>query len=366
MRIHVFCSDLPPLPDRPALGNGLRAGQIIGFLQSRGHQVSASVRRTPQTRMLPGLELHDDSLESQAGILQRYGAEAAYCLSAMHSPLTKEVKEQLSIKVFFDVRGPAFLEEAMAMAGGELEFFTRFGANLAVADEVTVMADNQVALVQTALASIGQCWNAPNVVVLPLDLGSHALPRDPGAEPLFLCTGGIHPWQDSTQAIEAVARSLAAIGRGYLLLVNGPHNPAQRESPSITAWIERMQRSYSAFKSMAFLPGEVLSQFYARAWATVDLYRPSVERQMAFSIQAWEQLSLGLPTLCGRDGRIADLVGAGQAGWAVDPTDEAAIALALQQICASRDEVVRRGSNAAAVVGDYVARWSRKARFKHL
>lgn len=365
MRIHVFCSDVPWLADGPAGGDGLRSGQIIRFLKAHGHEVSFSIRKTPLTQGVQGVEFHDDSLPGQLALLQKSGAQAAYYCNPMHSALTQEVKDKLKIKVFFDVHGPVFLDEAMWMAGGEPDFFARFGFTLALADEVTVIADHLIAVVQTALAAIGQCWTTPNVVVLPLELDVAPLARDPADEPLLLCTSPILPWQDPTEALEAIAQALASVDGGYLLLINGPHNPPQRDSASVAEWLTAMESIYPQFKSMPFMPPEALRQFYGRAWAIVDLFVPSVERQMAFSPRTWEHLALGLPVLAG-GGAIGKQIAKHQAGWVVDAADPGAIAEAVGHICGSRDEVLRRSANAPSLVNQYVAYWRGKARFRHL
>lgn len=366
MRIHVFCSDVPPLPGKPATGGGLRSGNVIRFLRGRGHDVSFSTRRTFVSNSLTDVKLHDASAAAQIAILQENRAEAAYYCYALDCALTAQIKAAMKIKVFFDIHGPTFLEEALWMSGGNLDFFAKFARNLAIADEITVVDASQTPMVQTALAAVGTLWNPPNVAVVPLEVDVEPLERELSPEPLLLFAGAIQPWQDPTQALVVVAETLKQQGYGQMLLLGGPHKVPHRDSINVGRWLERMAATYPQFKWLPFQPRESLMRHYQQAWAMVELFRPNIERQMAFTTRTWEQLSLGLPILYGSDGVVSGLIERQQAGWVVDSTDAGQIAQAVRAICASTEEVERRGRNAVAVVEGHLAAASAAARFRHL
>jgi glycosyltransferase involved in cell wall biosynthesis len=366
MRIHVFCSDLPPLPGKPASGGGLRSGNIIRFLRARGHTVSFSTRRTAITNKMTDIDLHEETKASQLALLQKNKAEAAYYCYALNCALDQATKQKAGLKIFFDIHGPTFLEEALWMCGGVEMYFRTFSRNLALADEVTVVAENQIAMVQTALAAVGALWNPPNIAVVPLEVDVEPLNREISSEPMLLFAGAIQPWQDPTGPMEVVARTLKKLGSGYLFLVGGPHNVAHPETVNMNCWLAKMEKTYPQFKWAPFVPREDLMRFYAKAWATVELFSPNIERQIAFTTRTWEQLALGLPILYGNSGVIAPMVAERQAGWVIDPHDTEQITRAVEEICSSRDEVVRRGANAPGVVEDYIATWSGRSRFRYL
>lgn len=366
MRIHVFCSDVPPLPGKAASGGGLRSGNVIRFLRTRGHTVTFSTRQTLITNKMTDIDLHEETNVSQISLLQKNQAEAAFYCYPLNCALDATIKQKMGIKIFFDIHGPTFLEEALWMCGGVELYFRTFGRNLALADEITVVAENQIPMVQTALGAVGALWAPPNIAVVPLEVDVEPLDREISSEPMLLFAGAIQPWQDPTASMEAVAKALKSLGCGYLFLVGGPHNVPHPETANMTRWLAKMESTYPQFKWARFVPREDLMRFYATAWATVELFSPNIERQMAFTTRTWEQLALGLPVLYGNSGMIASMVTERQAGWVIDPLDTAQITRAVEDICSSREEVLRRGANAPGIVEDYIATWNSKSRFRHL
>lgn len=366
MRVHVFCSDIPPLSGKPASGGGIRSGQIIRLLRARGHEVTFSARRTYLNQGSTDVEVHEHSPQGQIALLQKNRADAAFYCYPISCCLDRSIKEQMKIKVFFDIHGPTYMEEAMWMNGGEIDYFARFAANLSLADEITIVAENQITMVQTALGAIGRGWRPPHIAIVPLELDVEPLEREPATEPLLIFAGGIHPWQDPTRAIETVVKVLKNLGCGNLLLIGGPHGTLHKEGVQITNWLQSMERIYPQFKWAKFMPREQLMQFYARAWAAVELFEVNVERQMAFTTRTWEQLALGVPVLYNNFSFMGSLIAGGDAGWVVDPSDPDTVSKAVEQICTTCDEVVRRGDNAVRLVESYLDTWSGKATFVHL
>lgn len=354
MRIHVFCVDLPPMAGNAVSGGGLRNGQIIDFLRSRGHQVSFSAVANDLNMAGHNVARHGGDVASQLAQIYENNAEAVYYCYPIHCALTKELKRNLGLKVFVDVNGPIFIEHALWQGGNYYPCYCKFAETLTLADEITVVIDQQLPMVQTALASQGRLWAPPPIHILPLDLGVPSLERHLSEEPLFMAAGGIFPWQKPFNGIKAVIDALESLGRGKFVVVGGAHRGDPR-GPELQAWFEELQQKHSCFQWKSFMPWAELVASYEPVWAMVELFDRNIEREMAVTTRTWEQLSRGLPILYNDYSILADFIADRQAGWTVDPGNARQIAATIAEISGNRDDVLVRGQRARASTQDFIA-----------
>jgi glycosyltransferase involved in cell wall biosynthesis len=358
MRVHVFCVDIPPLPGNPVSGGGLRNGQIIDLVRSRGHEVTFSAVANDLNSAGHKVERHQPTLESQLYQIHRTRAEAVYYCYPAHCALTADIKRSLGLKVLFDVHGPTFIEEASWLKGHHARCFRRFAAALSIADEISTVHGRQIDMIRTALASIGIFGGAPRISVVPLDLGCTPIARMPDDEPLLLAVGGIFPWQNPLKGIITAVSALERAGRGTLTLIGGPH-AVDPKAAEIKKWLKQFASEQPRFTHVDFIPRENLSAYYARAWAMVELCECNIERQMAVTTRTWEHLSLGLPVLYNDYSLLSALIEDAGAGWTVDPQDEDAVRASVAQVIGDRTDVLARGAKAAAAIAAVIG-WARE------
>lgn len=355
MRVHVFCVDTPPLPGNPVSGGGLRNGQIIDLLRARGHEVTFSTVANDLNSAAHLVERHVPTTESQLYQIQRTRADAVYYCYPLHCAITADLKRSLRIKVLFDVHGPTYLEEALWRNGPYAQSFLRFALAVSIADEITTVHHTQIGMIRTALASIGVIGDGPPISVLPLDLGCTPIERVPASEPLLLAVGGIFPWQNPIEGIALAVSALNHAGRGTFTLIGGPHS-VDPNGAKIKAWLEKLSREQPRFNYITFIPRDELSEYYARAWAMVELCARNLERQMAITTRTWEHLSLGLPVLYNDYSPLSAVIEDHRAGWTVDPHDRNAVIATTAQVIADRDDVLERGARAGAAITSILAK----------
>lgn len=346
MRVHVFCVDLPPLPGNPVSGGGVRNGQLIEMLRARGHQVSYSAVANDLNQAGHAVARHDGRLDSQLGQIYLNRAEAVVYGYPIHCALDAATKARLGLKVFFDVHGPTFIEEALWQGGRQLDCFAKFAAALALADEITVVDAAQTGMISTALACAG-VRALPPIHILPLAMGLEPLVRDLDDEPLLLAAGGLFPWQRPLRAISAIVATIGQCGRGRFVLAGGPH-ACDPNRQALLGTFAKLEKQEPRFRYLGFIPREQLRALYARTWAMVELFECNIERQMAITTRTWEHLSLGLPVLYNDYSPLSQLIAANRAGWTVDPADDAAVVSTVAEILRDPGEALARGRNAAA------------------
>ena len=355
MRVHVFCVDTPPMPGNPVSGGGLRNGQIIELLRSRGHEVTFSAVANDLNAAGHPVERHLPTTESQLYQIHRTHADAVYYCYPLHCAITADLKRSLGIKALFDVHGPTFIEEALWRKGQHAGCFQRFAAALSIADEITTVHHKQVDMIRTALAAVGTFGREPRISVVPLDLGCTPIKRAPDPEPLLLAVGGIFPWQNPLKGIAHAVSALESAARGRFILIGGPH-AVDPKGAEIKAWLRELAREQPRFQYVGFIPRESLKEYYARAWAMVELCERNIERQMAVTTRTWEHLSLGLPVLYNDYSPLSSLIADAGAGWTVDPHDKDAVLAAVADVITDRADVLERGARAGAAIADVIAK----------
>jgi glycosyltransferase involved in cell wall biosynthesis len=185
---------------------------------------------------------------------------------------------------------------------------------------------------------------AGRLVVIPLgvpDLGPDAeMPPEfaaaLGGAPYVLAIGTLEPRKNFPGLVTAFA-DVAARDPEVRLVIAGHHGP---DAPAVEAAVARLP---AATRDRVLLPGGV-SDVARRALlgrARVLVY-PSIYEGFGFPVL--EAMSVGVPVVSTRAGSVPEV--AGDAALLVEPTDEPALAAAIEQVLtddAVRAELIARG-----------------------
>jgi glycosyltransferase involved in cell wall biosynthesis len=141
-----------------------------------------------------------------------------------------------------------------------------------------------------------------------------------------------------------LADELKKHGRGDLHIYGGANWIRQ-----VSERFERLQRQLEVNERIHFygaLPRAELLEQYAGADVAWDLMTRNPERELAFTSRTVEYLWCGLPVVYNNYAELADYIAQYDAGWIVDPADEAQIRAVAQEILARPEEVLRKSANA--------------------
>lgn len=170
--------------------------------------------------------------------------------------------------------------------------------------------------------------------------------------------GGLWPWLDPATVVAAVAR-LRARDRRWVLAIAGSGRPGH-DGPAGGALREARERlgEQGLYVGPSWTEYARRGELLLEADVGVSTHRPGLESRFAERIRVLDLVWAGVPVVCTRGDRLAELVAARGLGQVVAPGDAGALADALAR-------VVEAGRGAYAPALAAVAderRWSRVAR----
>ncbi|PWH19530.1 MAG: hypothetical protein DDG58_04635, partial [Ardenticatenia bacterium] len=114
--------------------------------------------------------------------------------------------------------------------------------------------------------------------------------------------------------------------------------------------LEKDLRDHARVEYMGFVPHDRLIEEYRRAHVALDVMARNPERELAFTTRTVEYMWCGLPVIYQDFSELSPLIKEYEAGWVVNPADEAQVEAAIEEALTCPHEVRRRGENAQQLV----------------
>jgi glycosyltransferase involved in cell wall biosynthesis len=357
-RVLVISGDVLPLPGYPTTGAGLRAWGLGQGLRANGFEVAFSMPRLAwRAELTAPLDFELDLWEhhAMADMIAGLRPEAVvFC----HWPAV-QIPGRLDVPTVLDFHGPHMLER-MFQSHGEA------GANaidkiraLRKIDYFICPAHKQRPYFWTWLMLSGFDLTSVQLDVVPVCLSPELPARvaEP-VEPEFVFGGVYLPWQDPTRALRVVARTLAARGRGRLEIYGGRHPNYPIAVPPQFEALERDLATNPRVSFHGMRPHRELVERYTGATVAVDLMSRNPERELAFTTRTVEYLWCGLPVIYNDYAELAGPIRDYDAGWVLDPEDEAGMQRTVDEIFDAPETVRVKARNGQRLVREKLA-WDR-------
>ena len=359
-RVLIISGDVLPLSGFPTTGAGLRAWGLGKGLESRGHEVLFS---------MPALYL------DKGPSVPKAIAEFAWHIGGVGRVIRKacpdivvfchwpavQVPQKLEIPTVLDFHGPHLLER-------EIQGYSTRAANIQEkltairkADFFTCAGEWQRLYFLSWLITAGIQVTDDVIASIPISF-SPDLPEHEwsGGEPVFVYGGVFLPWQDPTAGLRVLIRTMEAKERGILKFFGGRH-PGYADLIGNLEHFEALERELersSRVHRMGLVSHDELIETYRRAHVALDVMARNPERELAFTTRTVEYLWCGLPVIYHDYAELSGLIREYQAGWVVNPADEAQIRAAVEEALDCPEEVRRRGENAQRLVRERLT-WDR-------
>lgn len=356
MKVHVFASDLLPLPGLPTSGGGLRSWQLIEGLRAHGLEVTYSMPRKVYLGSMFAEAIPPEERErawdesNQEDLLERFDPEVALWCNAP----TLQVRPDWPGRARFlaDLHGPINMESVF-VTKRTLEDTTReLTGALARYDGFSCVSGRQRFYWAGLLAAAGILIDEVPFAVTPLSV---QVDREPGERPVpdelrLIYAGGFYPWQNCMEVLVAIGEELDRAGTGRLDLFGGVHEFS--DSPEFQELFARL-RTFDRVHLHGFVARDELAAYYRRASAAVDLMHRNIERELAVTTRTAEYLAQGIPPLYNHYNILSDLVRRHEAGWCLDPEDlEGVRRLVRHLLDHHAEEIPRRSANAARIYAE--------------
>lgn len=350
-QVLVISPDMLPLDGRAASGAGLRAWALGQGLRAHGLGVTFALPRA--TALAAGYQPDGQAEVFDESRLDAFLAAARPAgVVFQHWPLVNLLRRPLDgAWLAIDFHGPLLLETLFHSGTAVTGLYPQKLAALARADFFTCAGERQRNYFYAWLELAGFDLRSSPLEVVPFawspELPEHHYP----AEPRFVFGGMFLPWQNPTRGLHALVTELEAAHRGQLEFFGGKHPRIQLEAPEFDRVLALLDASPRATVH-PLRPRRELLETYARASVAWDVMSYNSERGMAITSRTVEYLWAGLPVVYQRYAELADDIARYEAGWLVDPEDEAELRVVVRQILASPAEIVRRGQNAQRLVAE--------------
>lgn len=354
MRIHVFTSDVLPLPNLPTSGGGLRCWQLIKGLEERGHEVTYSMSiftflgkkyagSIPQGEKDKAWTFHN-----QYALLKRFQPDVAIWGSPTIYFLPEGFKPTCAC--IADLNGPLNLEQYLYwgdMHGTLKQRSEMLCANLEKFDYFITVSERQRYYWMAYLFASGIPHDEIRMDIVPFGIDPPDIPREIPDELTLVSGGGFHPWQDPSLPLLTAGRVLDGMGRGRLEFYGGYHEGECR--PRDKERYDRLLGELGGMSSVrlhGFMSYDELSARYAKASAALDLIKKNHERELAYTTRTIQFLALGIPVIYNDYATLSDPIREHGAGWCVDPDDADALAALVRRLADSPDEIREKSANA--------------------
>jgi len=363
MKVLLFSNDLMPFGNLPTSGGGLRCFQLMRGLQSHGIEVIASMPGFTYLAEKHRADIPEEQREwlwewhTQDDLLRKARPDAVLFASNWdHFNLTRPY----DVPLIVDLHGSRLIETSMwnnpASAEQKVRTFAR-------ADCLLCAGKRQRSyfygwLVQSGRVPEDEHFIRYIPVSLSPELPEHIFPTaDDDSAPVLVSGGGWFPWQNQAKTIFAACRQVAQRNRGTIRIFGTPHetatvSPEERLIRDIYSQVQTLAQSSPRIRVEGYIGRNDLIEIYRRAGVAVEAMQYNLERELAFTTRTIEYLWCGLPVLYNNYAEISEHIEEYNAGWTIDPTSDAEIALALDEILSSPKVLAEKSRNAQRLVRD--------------
>ncbi|MGN6697562.1 MAG: glycosyltransferase [Thermomicrobiales bacterium] len=366
-RVLVLSCDVVPLPGLPTVGGGLRSWTLARGLETAGYDVTLSFPREP----LEALAGQVDAAAIAAAQPYTFNWSDPAAAVAVHQPevvvcaswLLASQFSTCPVPMAVDVAGPVLLEFLHQGKQKGLDLAARKPQGLALADFVVCAGERQRAYFAAWLLIAGFTPQDCATRLATMIMSAPPAPRPPhgppNAEPVIIFAGVALPWHDPLAPLKTVAETLERCGRGQLEIHLTQH-PIHSQN---ALWYGEFVTWAEAHPRVTIFPGaqrthSAVLDLYRRADLAFDLFGHNLERELAVANRTVEYLSCGLPVLHSSYSELAEPIGRYEAGVAVDPADQQAVAAAIEQVLMA-PETLRRWSENASRLTDELLTWDK-------
>ncbi len=345
--IHVFASDVLPLPGYPQSAGGVRRAQIVAALRQAGHHVTCSfdlttyLARTAAPAIAESLSADElwccEHFAEPDVVLNRMQPEIAIHGNVNRfSPLARSASEVVHV---VDLNGAIQLEGLALAARGDargrsetpsIELISRqLIERLRSADYILTASDRQKYFWLAYCSLAGFSFDEVRVLVCPFRMEPLPVERNPAAAPAIIHAGSFYPWQKPEVFLRTAAGLLDNHAGAKLHIVGGPH-----ENLHNAGEVRRLLAELASHPSVEchpFLPLDQLVSLCSTSWAALDLMEWSVERELAIPGRTLQYLACATPVIHSDYSSLASSIREYRAGWTV-PADPAALTSVLDEL----------------------------------
>ncbi len=363
-RVLVLASSIIPLPGLPTNGGGLRGWTLGRGLADAEHDVTilfprnsldeqrAAIADEARAAALPATFEWDAPLAAVEAHRPDVVVASSWLLAGRLGPCP--------VPLVVDVAGPVLLE-FIAQGGDKAAALAHHKtAALAAADFVTCAGERQRPYFYPWLIISGftpeDCL--ARFAVVPISCDPRLPPHEPpGDEPTIVFAGMALAWQDPVAPLETTLATLERRGRGRLAVYTDFH-PVHSQGAGWFGWLRERARGHERVTLHGLLPYDALLDVYRCADAAFDLYSRTVERELAFNTRTVDFLRCGVPPLYSDYAELSGPIRDYAAGLVVDPSDQAAVAAAVETVLDRPDRLAEFRRNAQRLARERLA-WDR-------
>ncbi len=263
------------------------------------------------------------------------------------------IDKKLEVPTVLDLHGPNMLEREFQHFDERASSVQHKVAALRKADFFVCAGQKQRLYFIAWLMAAGIPLDSLDIAVVPVCL-SPQMPTHEwlDGEPTFVYGGVFLPWQDPSVGLHILLKCMERVGKGRLKFFGARHPFWTREFGGIGNFLalKRELRGHARVECMGFVPHDRLIEEYLRAHVALDVMARNPERELAFTTRTVEYLWCGLPVIYQDFSELSPMIREYEAGWVVNPADEAQIELAIEEALTCPGEVRRRGENAQQLV----------------
>jgi glycosyltransferase involved in cell wall biosynthesis len=348
-RVMIISSNMVPLSGYPTTGAGLRAWGLGQALITHGFDVTfaipASSAKISKFKPRDNVLVFPDA--GFGNFIKKHRPEA---IIFQHWPWVNALPENEVPYTVIDLHGPLLLESLFRLGdqvrGMYHEKLLAFGK----ADYFTCAGERQRNYFYGWMLMAGADLRKVSIDVIPFSMGPDTPEHTYPDEPAFVYGGVFLPWQNPTLGLRVLTEELEARQTGHLTVYGGNHPWLHMPPQPAFIYVQELLSNSSYATVSPAIPRDELIQRYLHASVAWDLMAHNAERGMAFTSRTVEYLWAGLPVVYADYAELADYIRRYEAGWTVNPEDEAAIRAVVQEILDNPDEIVRRGKNAQRLV----------------
>lgn len=364
-RILLFAADIVPLTDLPASGGGIRALQLTRMLTAAGHEVVVSapthtyLGRRFRDRLSPEQIALSFSERPQDEIYREVDPELVIFASNW---LSIDGDWWPEVPTILDLCGPVLIESALVSGFDRLNLevlLQRKIRALARADLLLCGGERQQWYFRQLLLFAGYDITEPAPMILvPIGVDPDWIqPRPYPAEPIFVYSGGLYPWQDPTLALRVILEEIQDRGRGRFVWYGRSHDVAESDRQRFRQCLALIEACPRAEHRDYLNLGGIIEALRGLS-VSVELMARNVERELALTTRTPMALALGLPVLYGDYAELAGPIAARQAGWVVPDKDIEATRQTIRAILDEPGQVAERGARAQDLARDQFS-WDR-------
>jgi len=351
----VTYQDLPR-SDRPATGGSLRAYSLGEALKECGHSIVYSI---PENCIDVSAEYENEihRYAHRVNNIKEIVADAeADIVIFCNWGLVLHATE-LDLPVVVDMNGSLVLENFYrGHSDISVDALAKLRA-LSKVDLILTGSETQKKYLITWCLIAGMNPESLPIAVVPFSLSPRMPERRSPAKPIFVMAGYEWPWLDGQKAVEIVGQELERLGKGKLEIYSEspPYTdilPGEDSSKNLTGMFHVADMHRTVRKEPVSFSR--LTEILSRCSVALDVWRPNLERELAFPTRTVVYLWSGLPVICSTNGDLAKLIRHYDAGWTVDTRESCVLSDLVRRLVTAPDKIVEKSFNAQSLASNHL------------